>query len=507
MLKRLAQIQKQTWKTTNGRSPHATPRKRSNYQAEISKVVRIPGTEKRLKGASRIIQKMSQDSEFKPSFRDTTALNKIFLTDRFGSYSDQYVDTLKAQNLESGYYEIERYLDKGEYEMAVELLWERYDYYVEADCRDQKKGLDMFRVMKSLRAFQILKEASNRNDTDVILKLINVLGGLGYLTPANYSGVLTDAILHRNGTVCEIAFNNLEKSIHPTQSILKQLYDVFIESEIPDKALDLLPKVEPEMDRKKLALQLISGLPDDQIWEALDRFIISGINVEYDDLSAGFLQLPDLDEFEVISEHLNEMSKLKSSQTRKLVLFSLLSSIDNNQGHIASTVFIIEFLKRSMMLKMLDPPCVDIICHNASKYGSKVTSVMIYDLFEDAGLKLGKRNLLNLMKSESFGTEHEGLYIFAIRYVEKFGKLDLEVREFIERVAETTQDDKTHRFLAHITNLEEAEEIVDYSYLVRNFDRFEDRERVQHEIMKGSGPYRSDLDRQNCEILKRKITI
>ncbi|QPG76898.1 hypothetical protein FOA43_004292 [Brettanomyces nanus] len=448
---------------------------------------------------------MSQDRHIRPDFKSTALLNKIFLLDHSGRYSDLYIDKLEENNLETGYFQIERFLQRGQYEQAVDLFWQRYRHYIS---NAERNGLDMFRLMKSLKAFKILIMASDRDDTEQILKLMNTLGEMGYLTQMNYSGILSNAIKHRNYQVCRSSYNSIDSSLELTQGYLTNLFDIFANNDEFEMAIKILSKIESQDVKTQLCLQLISKLPPEQCWKLLDSLICildTSLLTDYSVVPSSLLLLSGLDDFEKLSEHLKLLPTLKNRDAQKVIVYCLLSSINNNQGHFASTVFLVSFLKRHLFLDLLDSRDVDIIFHTASKYGSKMATLAMADTLKQADNTLSAENYYNIMKCQCFGTEHDGLFVAAIEYIEESEDHSLkpEMVNFIRNIALETEDPIAIRFLDNCSSIDEAKAIVDYNYLSKNIVNAEERTKFKHEQIKGFGPYVMEFDDQNLASLMR----
>ncbi|VEU19465.1 DEKNAAC100337 [Brettanomyces naardenensis] len=498
MLKRLASVQKKSWRAA-GELPLDKLGKDMtliDYQKAFSRILNDrQDTPRQLKHATDLLCKMTENKSILPDFKSTAVLNKIFLKDDSGKYSDLYVEKLRQQNLEPAYFQIERCLERGQYEQAVELFWSKYDQYTEDN------ELDMFRLMKSLRAFKILMMASDRDDTDQLLKLITVLGGMGYLTQMNYSGILSNAIRYRNYDVCLTTINSLDTSLELSQGYLISLFYIFVSNDELVMALRILTRIDSQDTRSTLCLEVISRFELEDSWTLLDS-LAEVSNLDYSLLPSSFLQISGLDDFEVLDAHLQCSLKLKNREAQKIMIYSLLSSIDNNQGHFASTAFVISFLKRHQLLDLLDQIDVDVVFHNISKYGNKVAAFGVAQLVKEAGLNMSTRNYYHLMKCECFGTEHDGVFRAAIDCLEENGKLEPDSIGLIKRLLKEANDTIAERFLDNLSNVDSVKAIVDYNFLCRNFQSTAERQKYKHDIMKGFGTYNSEFDQQNLRKLR-----
>lgn len=450
----------------------------------------------RLEDASNLVKQMERDPNAFPSRAITSILDKLFAMDHGYRFADYYDSFLKRKGLDLTYFRMHRFLVSNQYEQAIELFWARYDYYKQA------AWVNIYRLMKNLRAYDLLRAASIRNDTEQIMKLLEVLEKHDLISSKNYAACLNVALFNNNYKVTKHIYNIWEQ-VKLTQSYLQRVVEIAISNQDLEFALDALSKIESPTLSLFYMMRISLFISSTNCWEIMDK-TFGGIEwriIEEIGLPSELQKLSHMDDFEILDGYMNTLSKLESRTTRKLLIRSLLLSIDNGQGHFGSALFILNYLNRNDMIPLLDSKDIDILSNLASHYGSKIATVLMADLLAKHNIVISQNNYYDLMRAECHGTEHEGLYLFAVRCLRDHGSLSEQSVNLIKDVASLTDDTKAARFLEERDNLLKASMIVDYTYLSKHFESFEERIKAKHVILNGFGKYDKYQDHTNVLLL------
>lgn len=457
------------------------------YQNAFIDLLNRNNTHNSIPEAGELLKKMAKEDKIRFNFETTSILNKVFQEDKTGQYSDLYIAVMKKNGLDPGYFQIARFVRQGEYEQACDLFWNRYRHYTKEWA---KRPIEPYKLVKSLRAYWLLEEASKRGDTDQIGKLMDVIEPCKGLTTPNYSKLLEGAMKFRDAKVCKRILRSSPEDMELTDGWLKRLVPVLAEAGDVELALQLLDQVRSKELRKKLCLAVVSLIhPTKTFWQ-----IIEGCNIKYDDLPAQVLSLPYLSDYEEITIWLNDLKTLDAN-TQSLLLYALLTSIDN-RSHVGSTLFVLRYLLDHKRIHLLGSSHVDAICHTASKFGAKMASIVLIQLFKEQAIPLSLQNYYHLMRCECAGTEHDNVYLVVIECLKEHGELNENATKLMETLKQTGDTRG-----AQIDDLDAFKASVDYGYLLKNFKNEHDRIRMKHQVLNGMGEYSLDNDVQDLRLL------
>ena len=414
--------------------------------------------------------------------RNTTSLsNLIFMKDRNGDYSEQYKDFLKNHDLTIGYYEIPRLLHYGQYEQASLLALAEYKTL------SQNPDLEDDKLMHSLYFHAILEEASKRNDTIMLIEYIKLLQKTNSIAAANYGNIIVNAILNENVTLLEFILPKVMTKISLTDNLIEKLFELILKNEKNDLALQLLSIVQSEDIKNRLCLKLLSGLEFNNCMSYMENLIESNILVlpSNDKLPASFISIPNLNDFTVIDEHLDVLKSLKLKETKQMYLYSLLSSINNQNNHLGCTIRLLNGIREETHL--LTEEHQKIIFQQISKYSYKLTGIKLMHYFKALGLPISKDNYFKLVKCQFGGSENETLYPILVETIKEHNKLSSEIVDYLKFMSKKINDTKlTYFFNANIDNhkIEDIKVKIDYSFINDNLELERERQKVIYKPMK-----------------------
>lgn len=414
--------------------------------------------------------------------RNTTSLsNLIFMKDRNGDYSERYKDFLKNHDLTIGYYEIPRLLHYGQYEQASLLALAEYKTL------SQNPDLEDDKLMHSLYFHAILEEASKRNDTIMLIEYIKLLQKTNSIAAANYGNIIVNAILNENVTLLEFILPKVMTKISLTDNIIEKLFDLILKNEKNDLALQLLSIVQSEDIKNRLCLKLLSGLEFNNCMSYMENLIESNILVlpSNDKLPASFISIPNLNDFTVIDEHLDVLKSLKLKETKQMYLYSLLSSINNQNNHLGCTIRLLNGIREETHL--LTEEHQKIIFQQISKYSYKLTGIKLMHYFKALGLPISKNNYFKLVKCQFGGSENETVYPILVETIKEHNKLSSEIVDYLKFMSKKINDTKlTYFFNANIDNhkIEDIKVKIDYSFINDNLELERERQKVIYKPMK-----------------------
>ena len=414
--------------------------------------------------------------------RNTTSLsNLIFMKDRNGDYSEQYKDFLKNHDLTIGYYEIPRLLHYGQYEQASLLALAEYKTL------SQNPDLEDDKLMHSLYFHAILEEASKRNDTIMLIEYIKLLQKTNSIAAANYGNIIVNAILNENVTLLEFILPKVMTKISLTDNLIEKLFDLILKNEKNDLALQLLSIVQSEDIKNRLCLKLLSGLEFNNCMSYMENLIESNILVlpSNDKLPASFISIPNLNDFTVIDEHLDVLKSLKLKETKQMYLYSLLSSINNQNNHLGCTIRLLNGIREETHL--LTEEHQKIIFQQISKYSYKLTGIKLMHYFKALGLPISKDNYFKLVKFQFGGSENETVYPILVETIKEHNKLSSEIVDYLKFMSKKINDTKlTYFFNANIDNhkIEDIKVKIDYSFINDNLELERERQKVIYKPMK-----------------------
>jgi hypothetical protein len=412
----------------------------------------------------------------------TTLANLIFLRENKPEYDEQYKDFLNKMNLCTSYFEIPRLLRNDQYEQAVLLGISEFDKL------SKNEYVSIDRLVGQLRLYNILEEASKRNDTQIILDLMDLLKRYNLLHNRNMSSILVRAFEKSNDEILNACFDFVLEGKF-TDNFLKGYINSMIRQNEIDKALKILTKIESIDLKRGGCIEILSTLEFNECMDSIEYLIGNKIlsEISYDDLSSAFISIPNLDDYENISNKMEKLKETSSMEIKNLVIYSLLSSIDNTNKSLASTIFFLNGLDREKSL--LNETHKDIIFHQLSKYPSKLTSIKLYEYFKSLGMKITEKNYYYLIKSQCHGTEIDTLFYVLIQMLNDHGKLTIEIIKFLEKVKNATNNNYLKFFLMSEIDIETIKEAINYEFIKKNLEYQRERTKLIFPVMEGFTKY------------------
>lgn len=452
---------------------------------KLKKLLRNPNVKE--KGAKAIELLQSYKNKRNVTFDLTSVANLVFLAENNTLYTEQYKDFLKEHNLCVSYFEIPRLLQNEQYEQAVLLAIEEFDRL------SQNEYLLRDKLALSLRLYNILEEASSRNDTPIVLTLMETLNKVGLLHTKNTSGIFATAMNKQNDEVLLSLFDFVLENEF-TDSLYEKYILMLVKHNEVGKATQLLGKLESDELKNRVCLEILSSLEFDECIKSIILLLESGklSMIDYHNLPTSFLSLPNLIDFESIREKLETLKKCDSDEMKQLIIYSLLSSIDNTNVHLTNTIFLLNGLQLHRYL--LNEPHKDIIFHQISKYPMKLTSIKLYKYFRFLDLNITKQNYVHILRTQCHGVEYDTFYYFLIEMLLEYGELTPQVKEYIYMLQEHTKDQRLKLFLEDNLDITKIKESINYEFISKNLEYQRERTKVAYPIINGFTKYDYEKD-------------
>ncbi|KAG0674560.1 hypothetical protein C6P42_002164 [Pichia californica] len=424
-------------------------------------------------------------------FGVTTIANQIFIRDSNPIQRELYKDFLKKMKLEVDYFEIPRLLNNDQYEQAALLSIRQFDKL------SQIKYLSDDKSASNLQMFKILIEATARNDTVIILQLLTRLNRLHVLTEENYSHILSLAITNNNETLLINIYDDIIRSnINLTDDTWEYYAGVFIKSQDSEKVLKIIERVKSVEVKNVICLKWISTLDFKECMLLLDSLINDKTFefIEYNDLPTPLISIQDLHMYSNISEKISVLNELSLVHTKELLIHSLLSSIDNTDTHLRSTIFLINGL--GFNKDLLNERHKDIIFHQISKYSYKLTSLKLFKFFKKQGLKFSVINYLHILKCQCHGEEHDTLFYLLIEVLQDYRKVPTEIVKFLKELNNSINDNRLNLFFSKTAfqSIDDIKYEINYEFLGNRLEYEQQRTKTDHNVIDNYSEYKYEKD-------------
>lgn len=432
------------------------------------------------------------------NFAITTIANQIFLKDKSQINKELYKDYLKKIKLDWSYFEIPRLLNNDQYEQAVLLAIEEFDKL------SKFEYLDKDRTASNLNFFKILKEASERNDTIIVNQILDRVDP-ETINDSNYSHLLAFALTKQNENILVRIYDNIvENNIELTDNTWECYSRVFIKLKDTKKILQIISIVNSIDIKTKICLHWISTFEFKECMLLLNTLIEEKIleKVNFKTLPTPLISIPDLDVYTNITEKIDIIDELSIDFNKQILIYCLLSSIDNLNVHLGSTIFLINGLKQH--LGLLNEFHKDIVFHQISKYSHKLTSLKFLKLFKSLNLSISIKNYLNLVKCHCNGEEIDTLYYVLIEIIKDFDEIPTEIVEFLVGINNKINDNRLNFFINNkvsMSSLEDIKEKINFDYIENNLESEQQRNKKEIEIIHGFIPYNYENDIKLVDLL------
>ncbi|GAV28190.1 hypothetical protein PMKS-001660 [Pichia membranifaciens] len=460
---------------------------KNDLKLELSHLLNSRSGIKQFTSALRILNKIKDRKLLNREI--TTIANLIFLRDFTEVYSEQYKDFLSKMNMCVGYYEIPRLLQNDQYEQAALMALQEFEELA------KNEYLEKGKLAYSLNFFNILKEASKRNDTIVILQLLEVLSKYNLCTEPNYSHILAGALASKNTTILVKLFENI-RSMQLTDTTWECYADAMLLANEKEKVLMVIPKIQSVAVKNAVCLKLISSYGFEECLLMLEG--LSNDNTiklpKFEELPTSLRSIQELNDYANIEEKLLTLQKVEVEDIKKIAIFSILSSIDNVDCHPGSTVFFLNGL--GMNRSLLTKEHKDIVFHQISKFPCKLLGLKFLTYFKSLGLQITAENYLHLMRCQCFGREIDTLFYILVKVLEDFKALPLGIKTFLTQINELVDDSRLREILQNGSSMSIADikTYLNYDFLERNLEVERERGKDDHEIIDGFTNYNYEAD-------------
>lgn len=455
---------------------------KNELKLELSHLLNSKSGIRQFKSALQILDKVRDRKMLDREI--TTISNLIFLKDYSGVYSEKYKDFLAGMKMCVGYYEIPRLLQNDQYEQAALLALQEFE------ALSKNEHLEKGKLAYSLNFFNILKEASKRNDTVIIIQLIDILSKYNLILEPNYSHILANAIAFQNNTILMRLFENIQR-MKLADGTLERYADALILSNEKEKALRVLSNIESATVKNSICLKLIASYGFEECMILMDGLISDDIIKipKFEELPSTLLSIPEMHDYTNLEEKLQVLQKLTSIDVKKIALYSLFASIDNLGGYMGSTVFMINGLR--MNRQLLCEQHKDIVFHQVSKFPFKLLGLKFLVFFKELGLQISPKNYLHLLKCQCFGSEFDTLFYVLIQLLEDYKEIPTEIKEFLMELNKQVDDNRLVQFLnINVTEpLANIKSDLNYEFLEKNLESEREREKNVHDIIDGFSGY------------------
>ncbi|ODQ46528.1 hypothetical protein PICMEDRAFT_72588 [Pichia membranifaciens NRRL Y-2026] len=467
---------------------------RNDLKQELSYLLNSRSGTKQFTAALRILNSIKDRKMLNREI--TTIANVIFLKDGTEIYSEQYKDFLRRMKMCVGYYEIPRLLQNDQYEQASLMALQEFEEL------SKNKYLDKGKLAYSLSFFTILKEAIKRNDTVIILHLLDVLSKYNLCTEPNYSHILAGALASKNSAILVKVFENI-LSMELTDTTWECYADAMLLADEKEKVLMVIPKIQSTAVKNAVCLKLISSYGFEQCMLILEGLVSDKTLAlpKNEDLPTALLSIQELDVYANIDEKLLTLQKLELEDVKKIAIFSILSSIDNVDCHPGSTVFFLNGL--GMDRSVLTQTHKDIVFHQISKFPCKLLGLKFLSYFKNLGLQLSAENYLHLMRCQCFGKEFDTLFYVLVRVLEDFETIPLGIKSFLTQMNEQVHDRRLQELLQNdsFMSVADIKTQLNYDFLEKNIEVERERRKEEHEIIDGFTNYDYEADMKLVDFL------
>lgn len=420
----------------------------------------------------------------------TTLANNIFIRSQNDISSEKYKDILKRLDLDSCYYEVNRYLHNDQYEQAVILAINKFE------ALSKQTYIDNEKLAVQLKLHNLLVLASERNDTHIVIDLMNKLGDLNLITHQNRAFLLSLALQFKNEEIICRLLEFVQAGTFQDFTLF-QICDCLIEKEKFEEALTTIPRIQSSQLRTLVCLKYIASFPTLEMFHVMNNLYNDGcLVIECDDLPAEYLSISGLRDFELLSELCSNLLPTMAIEMKQLFLFSIFSSINNKDVPIDSSIFVLNCCKNHK--EGLTEKHKDIIFQQLSKYPLKITSIKLYQHFQSNGFEITVSNFHQLIASHMSGTEIDTALYLLVEYLDIHKKFSDSFLLYLKNLSEFVPDPRLDAFFSN-KSLHELKDIINYDYIAAHIENERDRSRIDFKLPKGFKQYSYQEDNRNAQ--------
>lgn len=418
-----------------------------------------------------------------------TTLSNLIMVDADDLSSEIYKDHLQRLGLDTRYYEIKRCLHHGCYEQASLLALSSYE-----DLSQKIPNFDQFKAASQLQLFEILTQSSNRNDAIICLKVVNILSESQVLNDEIYANLLANAIKFQNAGIISAIFPIISNKFQLEDTTWKNIAEILIDNDMKSKIPQVIVNTKSQRYREEICLMYLGSLDVRETFLCLESLILDEI-IECPRaavLPSSFRNIPDLKIFKQVVEYKEIFESLKLNSVKKIFLYSILSSINDQNLWFQTTLFLLNELKSYHNL--IDEIHTAVIFNQLSKYSFKITSIKLLFYFKEKGISISLETYMSLMKIQCHGQEFDTLYIVLIEALSEHGKLSTEMQEFLNKLYAQTEDGRIKYFLKDDLNILDLKEAVDHKFIYESLEQEREREKSNQNILENFQDYSYEAD-------------
>ena len=465
---------------------HDDPFQSPNYLIKTIKMIR--NQNQRFSG-ERALEVLDNIKDKRPVGMEFTTISNLIFLETTETLSEKYKDGLRRLGLDTCYYEVQRLLRHGSYEQAALLAVSSYEQLLKKTAK-----LDPIKLSRQLHLFEILIEASSRNDTIICLQVLHLLSENHLLNNANYGNILANALKYKNAEILSAIYPYIASSVHITDKTWKDIVGVLLEHGITNNVPDIIAKTMSKEVKADICLMFLGSFEVNESFSMLES-LISSKSLDcpsHESLPSGFRSVPHMEDFESIANYLEAFNSIQLQSVQRLFLYSLLTSINDQNVSLRSTIFMLNGLKAHHDLITSDH--TDIVFNQLSKYSFKLTSIRLLRYFKSKGLAISQRNYLDVLKAQCHGKEIDTLYLVLVQTLCDHGHLSREIIDFLKDLYTHTKDSRIKYFLGDEIMLQEVKEKVNFAFISDNWEVKREREKSHQEIIEGFESYNYEMD-------------
>lgn len=400
----------------------------------------------------------------------TTLANLIFIRSENDESSEKYKDFLKKWALQTSYYEVSRLLHKHQYEQAVILAIDEFDKISKHEHIDKEK------LATQLKLMNLLIEACERNDTYIVIDLMKRLTNLNLLTDQNLASVVLHAINHQNSEVLDHCLEFI-KSNDFTDTTLGMLCESLLHNSKADQVLKIIPLIKLQRLRNILCLKYVASFEITESFTILNRLTEdASLKITIKELPAEFLSISGLRDYEIISELCENNLPQMQKEMQMILLFSLLSSINNKDIPLDSSIFVLNCFDKYR--DAITSYHKDIIFQQLTKYPLKITSIKLYRYFKKLGITITIEDYNKLLKIHMSGTEIDSAVYILLEFLNAYGELPEATIAYLKGMRELVHDSRIDAIIDHRGSIDQLKDILNYDYISNNLENERDRSRI-----------------------------
>ena len=438
------------------------------------------GDETRYQDALEVLNKIDRKEIFNMNI--TSLGNLIFAKCKNPLYHEKYRDILEKFGLNTGYFNVKVYLENGQYEQAALTGIEEFKNLGKTDNILKEK------LSHDLHMRQILEESNRRNDTVITTTILDLLAEHDVLFRSNLSHTIGIAQINHN---YEIIVKNLQYITENafSESLLKSCFQMCIENGDNPNAIQFLYNMKSKDLKSLLCFKFIKSLDFPVFVELINSLVYEG-TLEIPcmlDLPAETLAIADLDNYEILGEKLDQIEHVSTLELKRLFIFMLLSSIDNTNTHLGSTIFLMNRILNDRSI--LTNEHKDIIFHQLSKYPFKLTALKFIKLFEDIGLDISSRNYYHALKSQFHGKEHDTAYYLLIKMMKEGKPLDKNIKSLLTGFNLALDDKKLALILEQNKPVHELERLIGFEFIQNHLEHQRERTKINRKKLQNTSEY------------------